>query len=271
MSRLGWLLPYLLLFCVACPGGGGEDDGGTDGGSADAAVDAGSDGGDVDAGVDAGADAGSDGGLDGGADGGSDGGADGGPTVGGLPQSPLWGQLIFNEVLTDGTANGDPNGDGDANPVEDQFVELANVHTASVDLGDFTLVERDLVGSPRHTFATGTVLSPGQVIVVFGGGDAPAARPNASYLTANAADPGIPFGLHLSTPSDALFLLDPSGGVVAWFCYGEASGECSQVLAFDASLTRSPDVTGGFEPHATAAGSGGASFSPGTRLDGTDF
>src|SRR5207253_1178221 len=37
------------------------------------------------------------------------------------------------------------------------------------------------------------------------------------------------------------------------------------------SLTRSPDVTGGFTGHTTATDSGGSVFSPGTRVDSAPF
>jgi hypothetical protein len=41
--------------------------------------------------------------------------------------------------------------------------------------------------------------------------------------------------------------------------------------ATDQSLTRSPDLTGDFVPHTTAAGSNGATFSVGTQVDGAPF
>jgi len=191
---------------------------------------------------------------------------DAGPDA--APVSPLHGKVVFNEVLIDGLAEGDPNGDGDANAVEDQFVELVNVGTEPVALDGCTLVELDLPDLPRHTFA-GFTLPAGHAVVVFGGGDAPPATATATFLTANAADPGIPWGLHLSTPADSLTLLDATGLMVARFCYG-GSGECSQAAAADESLTRSPELTGSFVPH-TTVGAGGSAFSPGTRADGTAF
>jgi hypothetical protein len=184
------------------------------------------------------------------------------------PVSPLFGKVVFNEVLIDGLAEGDPNGDGDVNAVEDQFVELVNVDTEPVALDGCTLVELDLPDVPRHTFA-GFTLPAGHAVVIFGGGDAPPATATAVFFTANAADPGIPWGLHLSTPVDSLSLLDATGLTVARFCYG-GSGECSQAAASDESLTRSPELTGSFVPH-TTVGAGGSAFSPGSRADGTAF
>ena len=116
----------------------------------------------------------------------------------------------------------------------------------------------------RHLFA------PGCAVVVFGGGDAPGATATTTFFSANAADPGIAFGLHLSTPADSMLLLDAQGAVVARFCYGGA-GDCALTAAGDESLTRSPELTGPFVPHRGAAGSNGEPFSVGTRADGTPF
>jgi len=250
---------------------GPGDDGGQD---AQDDVEDGADGGE-DPGGDAGDEAdGTDGDAGDEADG-TDGedGEDGG-TIGGRPMSPEFGWILFNEVLMDGTAEGDPNGDGDTSqPFEDQFVELVNVHGSDLDLEGFTLIEEDLAeGRPRHTFPVGALLPAGHALVVFGGGDAPAATATAVFFTANADDPpGLSFGLHLSVPSDAIWLLDAGGAVVDRFCYGASSADCALAPADDVSLTRSPDLTGEFTPHAAAAGSGGTAFSPGTRLDGSPF
>jgi hypothetical protein len=234
-------------------------------------------GNDADAGVDASAsDAGVDGGstmLDAGTDAGT---SDAGSTDagmidgGGTPVSPLFGDIVINEVLTDGTTEGDPNGDGDASPVEDQFVELVNVSGGAIPMGGFTIVEADFPDLPRHTFAAGFSLEADHAVVVFGGGDAPEETATTTFFTANAADPGIPFGLHLSEPADHLLLLDDTGAIVAELCYG-GTGSCALAAPSDQSLTRSPDLTGSFVPHGGATGSGGAVFSVGTHADGTPF
>lgn len=187
----------------------------------------------------------------------------------GHPISPLWGSIVFNEVLIDGTTEGDPNGDGDANPVEDQFVELVNASAAAVAMDGFTLVDLDFPDLPRHTFGAFS-LGAGHAAVVFGGGSAPTATASATFFSANAADPGLPFGLHLAAEADAMLLLDSAGKVVAYFCYG-GTAQCPLAGASDESLTRSPEVTGDFVPHRAATGSSGAAFSAGTKVDGTAF
>jgi hypothetical protein len=245
-------LCILLLVAAGCDDGSDADAGMMDAGSdADAGPrDAGGDTDDAgmdDAGI---ADAGM---IDGGSE---------------MPLSPYFGDIVINELLIDGTTEGDPNGDGDASPVEDQFVEMVNVSGAGVPMGEFTIVEADFPDLPRHTFATFT-LDAGEAVVVFGGGDAPDATATATFFTANAADPGIPFGLHLSE-ADHLLLLDDGGALVAELCYG-GTGTCDLAPAADESLTRSPDLTGGFVPHRGATGSDGAAFSVGTQVDGTAF
>jgi hypothetical protein len=50
----------------------------------------------------------------------------------------------------------------------------------------------------------------------------------------------------------------------------DPSGRFHLEAASDESLTRSPELTGGFVLH-TAVGAAGSAFSPGTRADGTPF
>ena len=69
--------------------------------------------------------------------------------------------------------------------------------------------------------------------------------------------------LGLNNGGDTVTLAD--GGAVATAGYGAEGGQ-------DESLTLDPDLTGAaFVLHSTAAGSGGAIYSPGTRVDGTAF
>ncbi|HUU03137.1 MAG TPA: lamin tail domain-containing protein [Myxococcota bacterium] len=258
VSRAGWLAAALLAaaaFYGCGSGSTGQSDDGFDAGETDG----------FDAGADQPGDESAD--LDG-ADG-----QDGG-TIDGRPISPMFGWILFNEVLIDGTAEGDPNGDGDtSHPFEDQFVELVNVQSDAIDLEGFSIIEQDFAeGSPRQVFPAGSSLPAGHALVVFGGGDAPPATASAEFFSANANDPpGLSFGLHLSVPSDSVWLLDAQGAVVDRFCYGSASVDCDLAAATDASLTRSPDLTGDFVSHDQATGSNGAAFSPGTRLDGSPF
>ena len=194
--------------------------------------------------------------------------SDGSPGLCGVDASPLYGVILFNEVLSDGAVDGDPNGDGDpGDAVGDEFVELVNAGAATVDLSGWKLVETDFPFLPRHTFE-GTTLAAGKALVVFGGGSAPDDTAGTQFFTANALDPGQPFGLNLDNDGEALKLVDADGKLVALFAYGPGT---SLVALSDQSYTRSPDVTGGFMPHAEATGDPSNLFSPGTHADGSSF
>jgi len=211
------------------------------------------------------------GGPDGVADGGGpDGVADGGGPDGVADSiGPDATSLVFNEVLIDADTDTmlDPNGDGDLDPVDDEFVEILNVSAEPVDVSGFTLVEQDLPASPRHTFAPGTVLPPGEAIVVFGGGEAPDAVPGAQFVTADNKDAGISFGLHLTDSGNVLHLRDASSQDVAVLEYGSQGGPA---VPEDQSLTRFPDGTGDWVPHASVAPAGEL-FSPGATVSGAAF
>ncbi|MFT7580444.1 MAG: hypothetical protein ACI9MR_002115 [Myxococcota bacterium] len=194
---------------------------------------------------------------------------DGSAGLCGVETSSVFGQVIINEILTDGETDGDANGDGDlGDAVGDEFVEFVNTGNSAVDMSGFTLVESDLSDFPRHTFAAGAMLTAGQAYVIFGGGTAPEDTATATFAVANAEDPGTPFGLALDNTDDALRLLDADGKLVAVFAYG--TGAAISALS-DQSYTRDPDLTGDFVPHADATGDATQIFSPGTRADGTSF
>ena len=185
----------------------------------------------------------------------------------GSTPSPASGAIVFNEVLTDGTVSGDPNGDNDpGDAVGDEFVEIVNASDAPVALDGFTLEESTFVGLPRHTFAPGTTIGAGKAIVVFGGGSPPDDIPGTHFEVANAADVGISFGLSLDDSGDRLVLYDDNGDLVALFAWG---GTAPLSALSDRSYTRSPDVTGEFIPHDDAQPN--VLFSPGTRTDATSF
>jgi hypothetical protein len=105
-------------------------------------------------------------------------------------------------------------------------------------------------------FPAGTVVPDQCAIVVFGGGTPTGEFGSAVVQTASTGT------LRLNNFGDDLTLTDGSGMVIDMASYGAEGGD-------NQSLTRSPDITGPFEKH--AAVSGGALFSPGTRLDGTPF
>lgn len=142
--------------------------------------------------------------------------------------------VIVNEVL--------PNPAG--SDTDQEFVEILNVGPEPAELAGFRL--RDgLAGAPdRHVFAAGTVLLPGEAIVVFDGGvhdDVP----NAVIATTGQ--------LSLNNTGDTVTLMDAGGYVLDMVTWGTAADGVSFNRAddgVDASAlvatraTRSTSTTG---------------------------
>src|SRR6185503_15635216 len=175
--------------------------------------------------------------------------------------------VLINEVLADppdGLA-GDANHDGVRSSSEDEFLELVNAGDA-VNVSGWIISTRSLGGNNeivRHRFAAGTVLFAGEVVVVFGGGILDPTNP--VFGCANVIETSSA-GLSLTNGGLTLIVRDAEGGMVTEFTYGGTTG-----LEGDnnQSLTRSPDISGAFVEHTTAAGASGRRFSPGLRTAGT--
>ncbi len=183
--------------------------------------------------------------------------------------SATTGDLVFNEVLADGTVDGDPNGDGNPDAVEDEFVEIANASDVTVDLSGYTLVEEDLYYLPRHTFAEGTVLRAGEAIVVFGGGDTSSLAPtNCTAVVAVNGDSALEYGLALNNEGENMSLVDTAGTTVAGFAYGD--GTDIEAIE-DASYVLSPEVYGTDYTHHTYATGSTGDFSACAYVDGTAY
>jgi len=180
------------------------------------------------------------------------------PVIAGLRLVPL-PNVVINEILADPAADllGDANGDGLRDAVQDEFVELVNLEETEVDISGWVL--SDAVGE-RHIFPEGTLIAPNCGIVIFGGGNPTGSFGNVVVQTASTS------ALGLNNGGDTVQIQDANGVVVASYTYGGEGGD-------DTSLTRSPDLIGK-EPlvaHSAAEFSGGVLFSPGTRIDGTQF
>ncbi len=166
-------------------------------------------------------------------------------------------EVVINEFLADPAADlpGDANGDGVRDSSDDEFIEIVNVSGGDLDISGWTLADGFSV---RHTFPTDTIIPDSCSIVIFGGG-APTGQFGGSIV--QTASEGA---LGLNNGGDTITLDDGSSQLV--YTYGSEGGN-------DESLTRDPDITGP-DPlvgHSTAAGSGGALFSPGTMIDGSLF
>ena len=175
--------------------------------------------------------------------------------------------LVINEYLADppGSAAadliGDANGDGSRSSSQDEFVEIINRTSETIDLSGFKLSDADEV---RHVFAKGTVVPPFEAVVVFGGG-----KPKGSF--GNAAEEHLVFtastgSLSLNNGGDTIRLTDAQGHVIQEIVFGAAEGGANQ------SINRDPDGNGAtFARHAQVAHDNSRLFSPGTRVTGEPF
>ncbi len=178
--------------------------------------------------------------------------------------------IRINEVLAD-PPNADllpilPPEPGDANcdgnrGNDDEFVELVNPGRVPVDLSGGTVSDG---ASVRHTFAAATVLDPGEVLVVFGGGSWGAAGlgssgpwclsipSNASVITASSG------GLGLDNAADTVTVT--AGAASDTWTWGAEGNQ-------DESVHRDPDLSD--TPMVLHSGVPGASgnFSPMRAVD----
>jgi uncharacterized protein (TIGR03437 family) len=178
--------------------------------------------------------------------------------------------VLINEALADppdGTS-GDANHDGVRDSGDDEFIELVNTTTRDIDISGYQLRSRSSSATTdtlRHTFAAGTILPACAASVVFGGG---LLNPNDPAFAGSLVVKASSGGLSLTNGGGAITLRDSAGETITSLSWGGSTG-----LSGDAnqSVTRSPDVKGDFIVHLAAIGSGGRSFSPGTRVDGSAF
>jgi endonuclease/exonuclease/phosphatase family metal-dependent hydrolase len=170
----------------------------------------------------------------------------------GLPPSG-W---VLNEIHADPHPElGDANGDGRID-AGDEFIEIVNAMGVEADMAGFSLADRVQV---RHVFPWGSSVPAGCAMVVFG------KEPILVELGGARAQAATTGGLSLNNSGDTITLADRAGEVVAQVSWGRAGGD-------DQSLTLDVDVTGAVHVrHSLAAGSGGALFSPGRRVDGSSF
>ena len=172
--------------------------------------------------------------------------------------------LILNEFLSDPAADdentteieGDANGDGVRDGSQDEFIELINSGSESMDLSGYEIHDRTGL---RHTFADGSLLPAGMPYVVFGGG-LPVNIDNPLVDTASTGYIGLNNG------GDLIVVKDNSGVEVIIFEYG---GPTPYNGGADQSLTRDPDITGDFVLHSSTAG--GLAFTPGLKNDNVSF
>jgi len=166
-------------------------------------------------------------------------------------------KILINEVLYDPPNDlpGDANGDGTREPQEDEFIEFYN-YGSDLDISGWSVHDN---AEERHIFPEGTVIPAGGVLVLFGGGT-PTGTFGGSIV--QVASEGI---LNLNNSGDFITVYDSNNISVLTFDVEPLSNNPNE------SYTRNPDITGEFEQHAGIPEANGALFSPGTRVDGSNF
>ena len=188
------------------------------------------------------------------------------PNEAGLPEyngcsQPL---LIINEVLYDPPSGnaGDANGDGTREAQEDEFIEFVNLG-GTLDISGYTVSDAAAI---RHTFPTGTIISPGGVLVLFGGGNPSGAFGNAIVQTATT---GL---LNMNNAGDFVTLYNNAGEVIITFDIEPLSNNPDESYSRYPDLNTEPDADGVlFYQHSSITESSGTLFSPGTKIDGSNF
>jgi len=166
-------------------------------------------------------------------------------------------KILINEVLYDPPNDlpGDANGDGTREPQEDEFIEFYN-YGSDLDISGWSVHDN---AEERHIFPEGTVIPAGGVLVLFGGGT-PTGTFGGSIV--QVASEGI---LNMNNSGDFITVYDSNNISVLLFDVEPLSNNPNE------SYTRNPDITGEFEQHAGIPEANGSLFSPGTRVDGSNF
>ncbi len=178
--------------------------------------------------------------------------------------APTVGDLVINELLIDpwdpsSPTSGDANGDGAVSSGDDEFVELVNVSTASVNLAGCEIHDGTRL---RHRFEV-AALAPKTGAVVFGGGTPTGAFGGSVVAIASSGA----LGLNNGGDDVTVRCPGPGGGLteVAQVAYGSEGGD-------NESLTRATDGDGAtpMVKHSTVDPRR-ERYSPGLCSDGAAF
>ena len=201
--------------------------------------------------------------------------------------------LVINEVLADpnGSAptdlSGDANADGIRDAAADEFVELANVSDAPVDLSGFTIGDDE--SFVAFTFPDGYMLGAREFVTVFGGGNVSNVpgydidRLQTRVFVVDSLQNGL--GNGMANGGDALMVLSPDGKYDMYFAYGSRAGlgpvAAPEGVDFEfewststpgngnQSMTRFPDGNTSVEDPYVLHGTASESvFSPNQTVDG---
>ena len=175
-------------------------------------------------------------------------------------QSYSQAQLIINEVLYDPSnvlLEGDANGDGVYSQTQDEFIEMVNTGSSSIDISGYQIWDDTLVGTLVYTFPSGTTIPSQGAVVVFGGGN-----PIGLFGGAKVLADTDSLGLSLNNSGEIIVIKDNTGKTILTFNSDALSNNPNE------SYTRNPDLTGSFVQHASINTN---KFSPGTKVNGNSF
>ena len=185
------------------------------------------------------------------------------PEYNGCPQ-PL---IIINEVLYDPSnqgLDGDANGDGEYAQDDDEFLEFYNMG-GQIDISGYTISDAAAI---RHTFPSGTILPENGVLVVFGGGTPTGSFGGAIIQVAN----GFEDRLNMNNAGDMVTMRDSNGNEILTFDIEPLANNPNESYTRYPDLNQVPNENGDiFFQHAGIPEADGRLFSPGTKLDGTNF
>lgn len=170
--------------------------------------------------------------------------------------SETLGNIKLNEIHWDPASGeaGDANGDGITHPTQDEFVEIVNANTSSMDITGWKLFMGTNV---LFTFPP-TVLTGRTAAVVFGGGTPAGVFGHAIVYAA----PTNWTGLVNSPGGNAVRLVTDSGAEVSAYNYAAFGTP-------DMAITRNPDFTGDFVLHTSVVSF--VRWTPGTKANGAYF
>lgn len=202
--------------------------------------------------------------------------------------------IVINEVMFDVPSGsiGDANRDLTRSPRGDEFIEIVNTGTVSVNISGWQILERNRIAV--FTFPENTILGPKEPAVVFGGVDATGFSsfpPELKIFAATFGEKDLGFGVsgksNLSNSNDNIILVNPAANdTIAEVFWGTAAvAQTTKGVKFAApntvdgleiqggigmSVTRAPDLTGKWARHRNVA-KDSAYYSVGTKIDSTSF
>jgi hypothetical protein len=174
---------------------------------------------------------------------------------------PVVPNILLNEILYDPSNNlldGDANGDGVYAQAADEFIEIINYSSRSLNLSGFKVFDSEnfAIKLPNHTFPANTIIPAGKCLVLFGGGNPKGTFGGALVQTSTSGD------LNLNNTADILYITDQSNNILLQYDIEPLSNNPNE------SYSRNPDLTGDFIQHSAI---NGKFFSPGTKTNGDPF